>query len=239
MKTSYHLPISYYGELHDVHLINFSVDLHEIKTLLPGGLQPLQIRPGRCLISMVNVDLQRMRPFYSWFPGRFRYRHIAFRLLTDDRFIAQGKNRGIYFLQSFTNKRWVASAGSRLTIFRLRTARITYNAARTSFRLQHGDHSVHYSIQPGEIANGTDAVKGWIQSLDRAYYAHGEETRYVKICREQWPLVPVTCTDFQTNFFPSARLEGAFVVPQTIYYHWERPHAEARIGATESAVMYW
>jgi hypothetical protein len=44
-----------------------------------------------------------------------------------------------------------------------------------------------------------------------------------QIARERWPLRPVNCGSFRTNFFQTARLEGAFVVDEPIPYQWLPP----------------
>lgn len=55
------IPIHYKGELHDVRLINFTVDMDEIKGKVPSHIKPRDFK-GRAMISMVDVKLKNMRP---------------------------------------------------------------------------------------------------------------------------------------------------------------------------------
>jgi hypothetical protein len=55
------IPMDYYGELHDVKLIQFSVELAELEPMLPKELKARNF-DGRGLISMVNVKLKKMHP---------------------------------------------------------------------------------------------------------------------------------------------------------------------------------
>ncbi len=57
------LPIRYTGELHEVKLINFSVDKSEVESLVPWNLVVRDFG-GRAMISMVDVDLRHMHPTF-------------------------------------------------------------------------------------------------------------------------------------------------------------------------------
>ena len=48
------IPIHYKGELHDVRLINFSVDLDEIKDNVPAKIKVRNFN-NRAMISMLDV----------------------------------------------------------------------------------------------------------------------------------------------------------------------------------------
>jgi hypothetical protein len=59
----------------------------------------------------------------------------------------------------------------------------------------------------------------------------------VQIMREKWPIEWVKCTHFETDFFKTARLEGAFKVKEMIDYEWlpvHKVHTLASLAAKEN-----
>ena len=89
------------GELHNVKLINFSVNLEEVLPFVPNQLKILQ-ENGKAIISMVDVQLKNMSPKILPFI-KFSYRHMAFRLLIDDSGMnSEHEPKGVFFLKSFS-----------------------------------------------------------------------------------------------------------------------------------------
>lgn len=216
MKWLQNLPVTYKGELHNVRLVNFSVDKTELEHMVPKQLKVRDFN-GRAMISMVSVELRNMSP--SFLPVlRFGYRHIAFRLLIDDSSYNNGLSKGIYFLRSFTDKNWVALAGQQMTIYNLEHAQIEGNA--DCMELKQGNKYISYQLQDHTPAAFNPSLKDTIQAIDRAYAVVGDTVKKVQIVREKWPIEWVECTEFKTNFFRTARFEGAFKVAETIYYKW-------------------
>ncbi len=210
------LPITYLGQLHEVKLINFSVDMEEVLPLVP---QRLKVRAfdGKAIISMVNVKLKEMRPKGMPKPLSFDYQHVAFRLLIDDADLNEdGKAHGIYFLRSFTDKPWVAWSGSKFTHYKLTSAALT---DEKEFLLHQGDRFVTYELTDQELPLD-QALKDVIQPLDRAYAVEGAKLLRTRIQRDEWPIEPVHCKGFETNFFKTARFLGAFEVKGVIDYEW-------------------
>ena len=212
------LPIHYIGRLQDVRLINFSVDIEEVKPLVPAELSIRNFN-GRAVISMVNVHLRHMRPKGLPKALGFHYQHIGFRLLIDDAHLNKGEAKGIYFLRSFTDTPWVAKVGNWMTHYRLSKARIE---DPFNFELTQGDQFLRYRLTH-EQAEQDDQLKAMIQAVDRAYAVDYNSLLKTQIQREQWPIQWVGCEGFETNFFKSARFLGAFEVPEVIDYEWLPP----------------
>lgn len=212
------IPIHYRGELHDVRLINFSVAMEEVKHLVPAHIKIRDFN-GRAMISMVDVQLKKMRPVILPFV-RFNYRHIAFRLLVDDSAYNNGANKGIFFLRAFTDKPLMVAGGRMLTDYNLESAHI--EAHGNTVLIAQGNQHVRYCIgDPTPSAN--EDLKQTIGALDRAYSVLGNTVRVINIQREKWPIQSVPCTGFENTFFKSAKFEGAFRVFETIYYDWLPP----------------
>ncbi len=216
------VPLTYIGELHNIRLINFTVDIDEV---LPHVPAPLKIRNfnGRALISMVNVELKKMHP--SFFPEalHFGYRHIGFRLALDDSELNDGVCKGIYFHRSFTDKASIALGGNLLTYYRLETAEIR-NLDRM-LELRQGEKFFNYALDLNSVADHGAAQCGIIGNLDRAYAVWDGEVKMVRILREKWPIRPVGCYLLETNFFRSAKFESAYVVDEVIHYKWLAPRS--------------
>jgi hypothetical protein len=213
------LNIRYTGELHDVRLINFSAEKEEIAPLLPKGLEPRFIN-DRVFISMVDVKLRNMRPHFmpSWF--RFHYRHIAFGLMIDDSRYSNDY-KGIFFLRSFTSNPLIAWAGSLLTNYRLGLASIREDA--DGLHLRQGKNFLHYQLSDTQVVEKSPWLKQQVANLDRAYARNGNTMEVTQIQREKWPIQWTKCTEFETSFFKTARLECAFRVHETIDYQWLPP----------------
>lgn len=215
------IPITYLGELHDVRLLNFSVDIDEIRNHVPAGIR-IRDFGGRALFSMVDVKLKNMRPAFLPSCFHFEYRHIAFRLLVADGDGSHGQHKGIFFHRSFTDKPLIVAGGKYLTDYNLEMARIEERGREVI--LSRGEDHLSYELEDVACpAKEGSELQINIQALDRAYSMLGPVLRVTQIQREKWPISPVECTRFENTFFSSSRLEGAFRVFETIYYRWLPP----------------
>ncbi|TND10658.1 MAG: hypothetical protein FD123_300 [Bacteroidetes bacterium] len=211
------IPIRFTGELHDVKLVNFYIDMRELDGLVPGNIAVRDFH-GRAMISMVNVMLRKMHPEIIPGLGYFDYRHIAFRLLVEDAGLNGGTNKGIFFLKSFTDQPVIMQAGGLLTDYNLELAEI--RCIDRMLELNQGEKKISYALDLSAAGKPDRNLLETVSTLDRAYSAAGNELRMVRIMRERWPLRPVDCYHFETNFFETAELAGVFVVDDTIRYEW-------------------
>lgn len=219
MSLAPYLPLSFRGTLHDIRLLNFSIDTCEAQLLLPPPLRAGNFQ-GRALVSMVSVRLRsmRLRSLPTW--SGFGYRHVAFRLLVDDSQYTDGSTKGIYFVRSFVHNPLLALGGNILTDFRFSTAHIEQTPEHLIVASRSGSITASFSGQPAKANPDLQTAVG---AVDRAYTVHKRRVYKVQIQRSSWPLVPLECTYFQTSFFHSTRFEGAFIVPETIPYMWLPP----------------
>ncbi|MBC7920134.1 MAG: DUF2071 domain-containing protein [Ferruginibacter sp.] len=223
------IPVRYVGELHDVRLINFSVDKSEVESRVPWHLVVRDFG-GRAMISMVDVSLKRMHPSFVPESLHVNYRHVSFRLLLEDSHRnVDGQNRGLFFLESFTDQPLIAQGGRWMTDYNLELA--TMVATDEQFTLKQrthaGDRWLHYALD-GQVPKGGGCEGGLqeiVGALDRAYSVRDGQVRMVRIQPEKWPIERVNCTRFETNFFRTARLEGAFRVKEMIHYQWHPSQA--------------
>lgn len=219
MNVFKRIPIHYKGELHDVRLVNFTVTLDEVRAKVPSHIKVRDFN-GRAMISMVDVKLKNMRPDFMPAALHFNYRHVAFRLLVEDSHYNNGINKGIYFLRAFTDKPIIVAGGKLLTDYNLEPANIIETGSEVI--ISQGKHRVKYCLDNSIVAEN-DGLKVMIGSLDRAYSVLDGIVRVTEIQREKWPIQLTNCTGFENTFFKTARFEGAFRVPETIYYDWLPP----------------
>lgn len=228
MKSLKNLRLRFQGELQDIHLVNFSVEAAELAGRIPEPIRP-RTTAGRALISLVDVSLRNMRVQAAWTPFRFHYQHIGFRVLVQDaQWNSDHAHRGIFFLQSFTDRPAIAWAGNLLGNFRFETAHLANYPA--GLRLEAGKRWLHYHLA-GPLLHPDvhiQSLQAQIGDIDRAWAVVGNELRKTQILRERWPLQPMNCIRFGTNFFETARFEAAFRVPEPIHYTWLPPETVLR-----------
>lgn len=220
MNTFKNLPIEYKGELHEIHLINFTVDPAEVLPYLPKPLKP-RLFNGRAMISMVDVSLRKMHP--KFLPGAlsFNYQHVAFRLLVEDNeYNEDGENKGIYFFRSFTDKPLIVTGGKLTTNYNLEQAGLR-NLPRGLEVRQGGDIVRYNLLGPAPNPQKFKDLEQVVGAIDRAYTADEDGKVYkTQIMREKWPLVPMATEKFECTFFKTAKLVGVFKVPEVIHYRW-------------------
>ncbi|HYF68473.1 MAG TPA: DUF2071 domain-containing protein [Ohtaekwangia sp.] len=220
MRLLKRLPIHYKGELHDVRLINFSIAMEEVLNKISPNIKARDFN-GRAMISMVDVKLKNMYAVKIPFV-HFNYRHVAFRLLVDDSQYNNGAHKGIFFFRSFTDKPLIVFGGKLMTDYNLELANIEETSSEVT--ISQGDKKVKYCLDNRTAAANPD-LKSRIGALDRAYAVLGNTVRVTQIQREKWPIELVSCNRFENTFFKTAKFEGAFRVPETIYYDWFPPKA--------------
>jgi hypothetical protein len=214
------IPITYLGELHEIKIINFSVEKREAESYIPWKINIREFE-GRAMVSMVNVYLRHMHPSFVHESLHLNYRHISFRLLVEDRKWNHGINKGVYIIQSFTDRALIAQGGQLFTDFRLEKADIV--CTDQLLALKKDEKFLTYALDDHIPALTNKNLHQTISALDRAYSELDGQIRMTKIRQEKWPIVPVNCYHFRTNFFETARLEGAFQVNEPIQYQWEPP----------------
>ena len=209
------------GESHDIKLINFSVKLEEVLPFVPKSLNILQDN-GRAIISMVDVKLKNMFPSIAPF-FKFGYRYVAFRLLLDDTIITGvNKPKGVYFLKRFSNKFIFNFFGN--ILFNQKTTHANIIDNYDAFSLRHGAKRLEYALDPYSKCFGEPFLHQKIQRIDRVYETNENGIFVSKIFKENyWPIEPVKCYYFETDFFKTARFLGAFKVKEILNYTWNPP----------------
>ena len=82
---------------------------------------------------------------------------------------------------------------------------------------------MNYTFDPYVAAAQNENLYTAVKRIDRAYSFAEDAVSITQITRREWPIEVLSVKDFSTNFFASAKLEGAFSVQKTIPYIWEQP----------------
>lgn len=218
------LPFAYKAIIDKIRVINFTVDMDEIRPLVPEGIQVSSFN-GRALISLADLRVKQMRPVFlpSWLS--FSYRHIAFRLLIEDEH-AGSEHQSIYFLRSFADKPLVAFTGNLMSHYQFAHAEIK---RESDFNLTTGQYNLSYRLND-HLSVPPDEWKSRVEVINRAFALDAGKRVATWINPQVWPLKPVGCEYFSTSFFPSARLEGAYYVPQSLDFYRSVPAIGASPG---------
>jgi len=218
------LPIAYEGLLKRVRIVNFSVDKSEIALRIPKAI-PLLIEKDKAYISMADLQIRHMRP--QGFPKAMslNYRHVAFRVLVDDRAFHEGDAQGAYFLQSFCDKACLVCGGSLFTDYQLCQASIK---GERHFRLHKGKYYLKCDFGehdgPAQLIDLKRTAR-----LNKGYAVHSGKLWQTRIKPLEWPLECIDCGAFKTNFFDSAQLVGAYQVNGSLKFKRGAP-AIARVA---------
>ena len=83
------------------------------------------------------------------------------------------------------------------------------------------ENYVDYALDPYTTLEESEALYQKIHRIDRAYATRDEDIFVTEIARKNWPITPIKCYHFATNFFKSAKLLGAYKVDGVIDYTWQ------------------
>lgn len=220
MQFLKNLPIGYTAHLKDIRLINFTVNAKELALYLPK--LPLVEIEGEPVVSVLDVQLGRLRPSFLLKTFHFAYRHIAFRVLVRDDQLNDDKiNRGIFYLSSFTNSQFIAKCGKLFTNFNFRYAQL--NDDGNKFCLNYKQKYLNYTLDFESPVKDEIDLKESLMQIDRTYSLNSDRLNIIRIKRNDLPLQPVLCRNFETNFFEIKKFLGAYFVKEELEYEWLPP----------------
>ena len=135
--------------------------------------------------------------------------------------IAKKGPKGIYFVKSFSNRPLLNFAGNLMADYNLTNAKL--EGVHDAFSLKQNENYIEYALDPYSNCEKEDKLYRTIHRIDRAYATKNDNIFVTQIVRRHWPIKPVKCYHFATNFFKSAKFLGAFKVDETINYTWNDP----------------
>ncbi len=210
------LELSYRARLKNIRLINFSVDQGELYQYMPR--LPLFHFRGKPIVSFLDVCIYHLEPsFFKYL--HLSYRHLAFRVLINDGFLhSDGINRGIFYVHSFAEQRFIVNAGRLLTNFNFHRGCFISDEGKFSVRCENKFLSYHIDAEKGKYEN--EELRQTLMHIDRAYSCSGKRVKCTKVNRFSFPLKEISCDYFDTNFFNSAELLCAHAIDEILDYEW-------------------
>lgn len=219
-------------------LVNFAIDKKVLQALLPEGIEA-DLHEGKAFLSIVIADMEKMRPsFLPWIFG-ISYNQIVYRAV-----VRVNGERGVYFLRSDADNRFMSMMVNWLTFFRFHYSKMKWNRDGDvmPFRLKsaplgQADIEAQFHLEKGQdrlprtsrFASLSEA-KTFLVELYSAFAvdAKGRPTR-VRIERSDWDLRLVSDEKAVYRFmqgggpFPlgSAEIDSCFYVEDLPYY-WYR-----------------
>lgn len=229
-------------------LVNFAVDPAAMRAHLPAHLEP-DLHDERAYLSVVIAEMVGMRP--AFLPAVFgvTYTQVVYRAV-----VRCGDERGVTFLRSDADNRFMVAAGNALTFFRFHYASASWSVSDHSvrFRLK-GDPTTPADIKADfDIGSASTALPSTsrFSDLDTAsrfltelYAAFGRKCsngriEVVRINRSPWRsrVVADRSAEYQAmasgTLFTRAQVEldSVFHV-EDLAYHWNRLGLLAAKGA--------
>ncbi|MCH2181874.1 MAG: DUF2071 domain-containing protein [Mariniblastus sp.] len=220
-------------------LANFEMKPEVLAARLPDYLEP-DIHQGRSFVSVVIADMERMRPAFLPKIMGVTYNQIVYRAV-----VRCGDRRGVTFLRSDSDSRFMAAAGNLLTFFRFHRAKISWekNQETLDFVLKplfDKGSGIRLSLELDSLSSQMPADSGFSDLaeaqdfLTELYSAFGGRRRdgrieTVNIRRSAWQgkVVKDRIHQFEAmdggSLFGSGetRLNSVFLV-ENLYYHWYR-----------------
>jgi uncharacterized protein YqjF (DUF2071 family) len=101
-------------------LVNFAIKPEALRPLIPAPID-LDLYGGEAYLSIVIAQMDRMRPAFLPRALGITYDQVVYRVVVR---LPKSGERGVYFLRSDANNRWMSLAGDWLTFFRFHYSRI-------------------------------------------------------------------------------------------------------------------
>ncbi len=119
-------PVPMKSTFRNCFLVNYSVDPAAMASVLPAPLEA-DIFDGRAYLCIVIAELYCMRPAFVPWPLGISYNQVLYRALVH----CQGE-KGVHFLRSDADSKFMCAIGNLMTNFRFNYARISSTQTKTN-----------------------------------------------------------------------------------------------------------
>jgi uncharacterized protein YqjF (DUF2071 family) len=216
-------------------LANFAIEPETMQRLLPPPLEP-DVYEGKAFLSIVIADMERMRPAFLPAVCGVNYTQVVYRAVIR----CQGE-RGVHFLRSDADNRWMCLLGNGLTFFHFHFSRTRWQQEGgciqfdlTSPFRHHADIHATYEVYPtlrqmpstSRFRSLAEAQE-FLVELYAAYASDASGISRVRIKRGVWNIEIVQDIERDYAFmngsrmFPkgTASLDSVFYV-RNLPYRW-------------------
>jgi len=215
-------------------LVNFGMDPEVLSRLLPHPIKP-DLHNDEAFISIVISNLHDTRPAFLPKGFGFNFSQIVYRAI-----VRCNGERGVHFLRSDADNRFMCLTGNMFSFFHFNYASIQQlrsgNQHSIKVRTKGGeaDISACYDLEKttnktprNSVFGNLDDAKEYFAELYVAFSTIPGHTTAVRIDRTNWDLGFVSDENAEYSFmngsnnFPtdSTRLDSIFYV-EDLFYHW-------------------
>jgi Uncharacterized conserved protein (COG2071) len=189
-------------------------------------------------VSVVIADMQQMRPAGIPAPLGLSYRQIVYRAV-----VRCGSSRGVYFLRSDADSRFMNAGGNLLSFFRFHHAAVMWKGdgvhEQIAVRTRDGSADIDLILGADDRAElprdssfaDLPEARQHLVELFTAYHPRPDENRLdvVRVRRDNWSITVPPVRSARCGFFDgqgpfpvgSARLDSVFAARDVPYY-WHR-----------------
>ncbi|HEV2375494.1 MAG TPA: DUF2071 domain-containing protein [Streptosporangiaceae bacterium] len=216
-------------------LANYAIAPDALAAVLPQPLVP-DLAADSAWLSVVIADMARMRP--AGIPASLgvSYRQVVYRAV-----VRCGRDRGVYFLRSDADSRFMNAGGNLLSFFRFHYAPVTWthdvDGDRVRVLSRSGSADIDMVLGPAAPAGpaavgafpGLAGAKEHLVNLFSAFHPRDGHIDVVDIERSDWPITITPAVRAHCAFlegagpFPTgaSHLDSVFLVTDLPYY-WHR-----------------
>ena len=239
-----HHPFAVEALLSRTTVLTYAVPAAELQRLLPEclTLDTLDDQWGFVAVALVQTRQLRPRGLPAWLGNDFFL--IGYRVFVRYTTAAGKRLRGLYILQSATDKRRMQWLGNLFTGYQYRTIDIRHAATKTGLEFHSEQAGLHIRVETGAGSEGEPTLPAgspfgsWQQARRFAgplpfTFSYRPERREVVIVegeREEWRPRPVRVQTAQVPFLrelglSDVRLASAFTMTD-IPYRWKKGRTE-------------
>ncbi len=219
-------------------VLTFAVPKEELQSMLPHPLvlDTYDDKWGFVAVAMVETKDLRPKGFPQWMGTDFFL--VGYRIFV--RYTnMEGKNlRGLYILQSETDKRSMKLLGSLFTHYKYRKIKVEYARNETTETIKSDNFNIEIDYKENAALPTTSPFPDWKTArrfagpLPFTFSINKEKQQIVIVqgIRENWIPQPITILDYHFYFLKTIHLENpllanAFVI-NNIPYHWQKGKIE-------------
>lgn len=220
----------------ECYLVNFAVDPDALRRALPQPLEP-DLYAGKAWLSIVIADMVSMRPAFLPPCCGANYTQVVYRAV-----VRAGRERGVFFVRSDADDRFMCLAGNLLTRFRFHPADVRWTrrpdsvsfelasgadraGIQSSFRIATGSSRTPPSSAFHQLGDARDFLVDLFQAF--SVDALTGSVDRVRIERSPWDVLVVDDEDARYEFMQegslfnstNARLDSVFRMTN-VPYHW-------------------
>jgi uncharacterized protein len=173
----------YYQEWNDVLFLHWQVDLPELQSFIPTGLE-IELYNGKPWVSLVAFTMEKIRPGYlPSFPPISNFDEINIRT-----YVRKGNKAGVYFLSIEGGKRISCMIARLLSELPYRYSHIKREENIYRSNNDEYDDKLNIRYKPGEILKEKTELDKWLTERYALFQDTDSTINEFEIHHIEWPI---------------------------------------------------